>query len=91
MSRWDTTVACSRPDCEGFVHVRGYAEPASMYGGADHTGWPAEGENEVSACDTCGTDDWTDKELSAYEDTAREQSGDDDRYDGPDTLAERDL
>ncbi len=36
------------PECEIVINFAssGYHEPASMYGGSDGTGWPAEGDDE---------------------------------------------
>lgn len=83
--RWNTSVQCvrkfcpSEPDkckgcerCEGKVSVKGYYEAASMYGGADHTGWPAESESEAGKCDTCGYDDWDSDELDALTEAAQQ-------------------
>lgn len=42
----------------------GYYEPASMYGGADHLGWPEEGEDERLLDHATVSDGGSDKEMA---------------------------
>lgn len=75
-THWNANVPCPRDQCEGSVHVRGYSDPGSMYGGHDHLGWPPEYENEADPCDTCEADDWSDAELDAMAEDAQQQAAD---------------
>lgn len=58
--------------CDGVVRVKGYSDPGSRYGGIDRLGVAPEGENEAYPCSACGTDDWTDDELDAFENEGRD-------------------
>lgn len=87
MQRWNTTVPCPRPDCEGQVRVYGYYDHGVSWGRVENC-YPPEGESNADACDTCGADDWTEREMERLTDAAEREGCDD--YDGPDTQQERD-
>lgn len=83
MPSWDTYTQCPREDCDGEVRCYGYYEEGQIYGPPENC-YPSEGEENCDKCDTCGCDDWTNKEISDMNDDSKYIAKRDSTETGPD-------